>query len=119
MLFAPLEGWRHVEMTGRHSASDYTAILRDLSDRYFPVPSEITLARHNLSTYTAASLYAAVVPVEARRIAKQFDWYHTARHGDWLNMAESELVELSSQCLDRRIEDKDNPADEAVTSQEH
>ena len=35
MLFAPLEGWRHVEVTDRHAAADYAAILRDLSDRYF------------------------------------------------------------------------------------
>ena len=37
MLFAPLEGWRQVEVTDRHAAADYAAILRDLSDRYFPL----------------------------------------------------------------------------------
>ena len=31
MLFAPLEGWRHVEVTERRTAIDYAKILRDLS----------------------------------------------------------------------------------------
>ena len=31
MLFAPLEGWRHAEVTDRRAAADYAAMLRDLS----------------------------------------------------------------------------------------
>ncbi len=27
MIFAPLEGWRHVEFTDRHAAVDYAHIL--------------------------------------------------------------------------------------------
>ena len=34
MLFAPLEGWRHVEVTDRHAAVAYALLLRDLSDKY-------------------------------------------------------------------------------------
>jgi hypothetical protein len=33
MLFAPLEGWRHVEVTDRHTAVDYAHVLKDLADR--------------------------------------------------------------------------------------
>ena len=36
MLFAPLEGWRHVEVTDRRTAIDYAHILKDLSDVHFP-----------------------------------------------------------------------------------
>jgi hypothetical protein len=36
MLFAPLEGWRHVEVSDRHTAIDYAQILKDLSDTHFP-----------------------------------------------------------------------------------
>jgi hypothetical protein len=32
MMFAPLEGWRHVTVTDRHTAVDYAHALRDLSD---------------------------------------------------------------------------------------
>jgi hypothetical protein len=33
---APLEGWRHVKVTGRHVTIDYTHVLRDFSDVPFP-----------------------------------------------------------------------------------
>jgi DDE superfamily endonuclease len=34
MLFAPLEGWRHVEVTDRHTGVDYAHVLKDLADTY-------------------------------------------------------------------------------------
>ena len=43
MLFAPLEGWRHVEVTDRHAALDYAQILKALSDRHFRDASKIVL----------------------------------------------------------------------------
>lgn len=119
MLFAPLEGWRHVEVTHRHAAADYAAILRDLSDRYFPDASKIVLVQDNLSTHTAASLYAAFEPAEAYRLAQRFEWHYTPKHGSWLDMAESELGVLSSQCLDRRIEDKDSLIQEVAAWSKH
>jgi hypothetical protein len=119
MLFAPLEGWRHVEVTDRHAAADYAAILRDLSDRHFPDASKIVLVQDNLSTHTAASLYAAFPPAEARRIDERFEWHYTPKHGSWLDMAESELGVLSSQCLDRRIADKNSLIQEVAAWQAH
>ena len=64
------------------------------------------LVQDNLSTHTAASLYAAFPAEEARRLAKRFEWHYTPKHGSWLDMAESELAVLTNQCLDRRIPDK-------------
>src|SRR6202046_2814040 len=57
MLFAPLEGWRHVEVTDRHAALDYARTLKALSDQYFPGTSKIVLVQDNLSTHKPASLY--------------------------------------------------------------
>ena len=37
---------------------------------------------------------------------ERFEWPDTPKHGSWLDMAESELSVLSSQCLDRRLPDK-------------
>ena len=36
MMFAPLEGWRHVKVTGHRTAVDYAHVLQDLSDIQFP-----------------------------------------------------------------------------------
>jgi hypothetical protein len=107
MLFAPLEGWRHVEVTDRHAAVDYAHLLKDVSDCWFPDAAKIALVQDNLSTHKPASLYEAFSPAEARRLVERFEWHYTPKHGSWLNMAETELSVLSSQCLDRRIPRKD------------
>jgi len=118
MLFAPLEGWRHVEVTDRHTALDYAQLLKDLSDRHFPAASKIVLVQDNLSTHKPAALYEAFPAAEARRLVERFEWHYTPKHGSWLNMAESELAVLSSQCLSRRIPDKHALIDEIAAWQE-
>jgi hypothetical protein len=50
----------------------------------------------------------------ARRLVERFEWHYTPKHGSWLNLAESELGVLSSQCLDRRIPDKQSLIDEVA-----
>jgi hypothetical protein len=106
MMFAPLEGWRHVEVTDRHTAIDYAQILKDLSDKHFAGAAKIVLVQDNLNTHRPASLYEAFPPEEARRLVERFEWHYTPKHGSWLDMAESELSAVSTQCLDRRIPDK-------------
>ena len=106
MLFAPLEGWRHVEVTERRTAVDYAHILKDLSDIHFPDARKIVLVQDNLNTHKPASLYEAFPPEEARRLVERFEWHHTPKHGSWLNMAECELAVIAKQCLDRRIPDQ-------------
>ena len=118
MMFAPLEGWRHVKVTDRHAAVDYAQVLKDLSDTHFPNAAKIVLVQDNLSTHTTASLYAAFPAAEARRLAERFECHYTPKHGSWLDMAESELGVLSTQCLDRRIPDKQSLIDE-VAAWEH
>ncbi len=93
-------------MTDRHTAVDYAQILKDLSDKHFPEASKIVLVQDNLNTDKPASLYEAFAPEEARSLVERFEWHYTPKHGSWLDMAESELSVLTSQCLDRRIPDK-------------
>jgi hypothetical protein len=106
MLFAPLEGWRHVRVTDRHAAVDYAHALKDLSDTHFPDAAKIVLVQDNLSTHKPASLYETFPAAEARRLVERFEWHYTPKHGSWLDMAESELAVLATQCLDRRIPTK-------------
>ena len=102
MIFAPLEGWRHVEVTDRRTAVDYAHILKELSDTRFPA-AKIVLVQDNLNTHKPASLYEAFPAPEARRLVERFEWHYTPKHGSWLDLTESELSVLSGQCLDRRI----------------
>jgi len=119
MMFAPLEGWRRVKVTDRHAAADYGQVLKELSDVHFPSAEKIVLVQDNLSTHTAASLYATFPAAEARRLAKRFEWHYTPKHGSWLDMAESELGVLSSQCLSRRIPDKQTLQTEVAAWQDY
>lgn len=114
MLFAPLEGWRHVELTDRHAAVDYAHVLKDLSDTHFVKAKKIVLVQDTLNTHKPASLYEAFPAAEARRLVERFEWHYTPKHGSWLDMAESELSVLSGQCLDRRIPDKLTLAEEVA-----
>ena len=112
MRFAPLEGWRHVKVTDRHTAVDYAHASKDLAEIHFLNAKKIVLVQDNLNTHTKASLYEAFPAAEARRLAERVEWHYTPKHGSWLDMAESELGVLSSQCLDRRIPDKQTLIDE-------
>jgi hypothetical protein len=95
MMFAPLEGRRHVGVTDRRTAVDYAHILKELSDTHFPAAKTIVLVQDNLNTHRSASLYEAFPAPEARRLTERFEWHYTPKHGSWLDMAESELSAVS------------------------
>jgi hypothetical protein len=74
MMFAPLEGWREVKVTDRHTAVDYAAVLKELSDTHFPTANKIVLVQDNLNIHKPASLYEAFPAPEARRLVERFEW---------------------------------------------
>ena len=119
MMFAPLEGWRYVKVTERHTGIDYAHVLRELSDVHFPDAAKIVLVQDNLNTHKPASLYEAFPAAEARRLVERFEWHYTPKHGSWLDMAESELGVLASQCLDRRIDDRKTLVRQVNAWQDH
>ncbi|WOG27217.1 IS630 family transposase [Endozoicomonas sp. 8E] len=106
MFFAPLEGWRHIEVTDSRTACDWAHQIKQLVDVHFPKADVIRLVMDNLNTHTPASLYKAFEPGEAHRLASKLEIIYTPKHGSWLNMAEIELSILSRQCLSRRIPDQ-------------
>ena len=106
MLFAPLEGWRRVEVTDRRTKVDWARVVRQLVVEDYADKDRIVLLMDNLNTHHPASLYEAFEPAEARRIAERLEIHYTPKHGSWLNMAEIEIGVLARQCLDRRISDQ-------------
>ena len=103
MLFAPLEGWRRVEVTDRRTRRDWVRVIRKLVDEDYLEKERIVLLMDNLNTHHPASLYEAFEPAEARRIAQRLEIHYTPKQGSWLNMVEIELGVLARQCLDRRL----------------
>ena len=106
MIFAPLQGFRHVEVTDRRRSIDFAHICRDLVDVHFREAEKILLVCDNLNIHTPVSLYKAFESDEAMRIAEKLEFHYTPKHGSWLNMAEIEFSVLSRQCLCRRIRDQ-------------
>jgi len=117
MLSAPLEGWRHVKVTDRHTKQDWAQLIKELVDEHYP-DKKIILVMDNLNTHKLGSLYATFEPAEARRIAERLEIHYTPKHGSWLDMAEIEIGVLSRQCLNRRIPDQEMLRTEIAAWQE-
>ncbi len=117
MLSAPLEGWRRVKVTDRHTKQDWAQLIKELVDEDFP-DKKVILVMDNLNTHKLSSLYATFEPEEARRIAERLEIHYTPKHGSWLDMAEIEIGVLSRQCLNRRIPDQETLRAEIAAWQE-
>lgn len=74
--------WRAVKVTDQRTARDFAECMRDLVDRHYPEAEQIRVVLDNLSTHSAGALYEAFPACEARRV-------------------------LRSQCLDRRIGERE------------
>ncbi len=108
MMTMPLLGWRAVKVTDRRTMLDFAEVIRWLVEEVCQEAEKVVLVMDNLNAHKIASLYVAFPPEQARRIAAKLEIHHTPKHGSWLNMAEIELSVLARQCLDRRIETKED-----------
>ena len=99
--------WRKVKVTERRSAEDYAHCMREVVDVHCPDAERIRVVQDNLSTHSAGALYQAFPPAEARRILRRLEFHYTPKHASWLNMVEIEIGVLRGQCLDRRIDSKE------------
>ena len=102
MMFEPLAGWRHVELSDSRTARDWARVVKDLVDApRYKAAEKIVLVMDQLNTHTPGSLYEAFAPDEAKRIADKLEVHHTPKHGSWLNMAELELSAFERDLPDR------------------
>ena len=106
VMCEPLRGWRHVKVTQRRTRRDYALCVRELVDMHYPRVKKIRLVQDNFNTHDGASLYETFSPGEARRLLDKIEFHYTPKHGSWLNMAETEINIMNSQCLDRRLENQ-------------
>jgi len=102
----PLQGKRTVKVTERKTMLDWAYFIEEIAVQYESA-KKITLVMDNLNTHNPGSLYEAFPPEKAKALWERFEFVYTPKHGSWLNMAEIELNVLTSQCLDRRIDNID------------
>src|SRR5882672_4807896 len=98
--------WRTVKVTDSRNARDFAHCMRDLVDRHYPEATMIRVVLDNLSSHSRGALYETFPAPEAHRILRRLEFHYTPKHASWLNMVEIEIGVLRSQCLDRRIEDR-------------
>ncbi len=113
-----VDGWRHVRVTERRTRTDYAECLRGLVEEFYPEAMKIRLVQDNLNTHGGASLYEAFPPEEARQILEKLEFHYTPKHGSWLNLAESEMSVMNSQCLGCRLESVAAVAEEVTPWEE-
>ena len=99
--------WRKVSVSERRTAQDYAERLRELVDVDYPEAERIRVVQDNLSTHTQGSLYETFPAAEAHRILARLEFHYTPKHASWLNMVEIEIGVLKGQCLDRRIDSRE------------
>ena len=114
----PLGGRRHVKITQRRTARDWALFIKEMLDERYPEATKVVLVLDNLNIHKIASLYETFPAEEAKRLAERLELHFTPVHGSWLNICEIELSVLSSQCLNRRIEDMETITSEVKQWQE-
>jgi transposase len=100
--------WRKVKVTEQRTARDFAACMRELVDVHYPQAERIRVVLDNLSTHSPGALYEAFPAPEAHRLLRRLEFHYTPKHASWLNMVEIEIGVLRSQCLDRRIAERDH-----------
>jgi len=60
MFFAPLQNWRHVEVTQHRTKIDWAMCMDDLVHRYFPEAETCVLVQDQLNTHTPAALIRSI-----------------------------------------------------------
>jgi len=114
MFFAPLQNWRHVQVTEHRTKVEWAQCMHDLVSVYFPDAERCILVEDNLNTHTPAALYEVFQPAKARNILDRLEFHFTPKHGSWLNMAEIEFSVLSRQCLSGYIPNMASLTDEVL-----
>jgi transposase len=99
MFTEPLGGWRHTLALKTRKKGDFAFLMGEVSERFYPDVDRIILIADNLNTHNKTAFYEAFPPDIAYALSQKFDIHYTPKHGSWLNIAESELNSMSTQCL--------------------
>ncbi|MGH9650718.1 MAG: IS630 family transposase [Terriglobales bacterium] len=101
----PRAGRRIAQVTAHRGKADFVRFAQHLIDGAYRSAHRIHLVVDNLSTHFKSCFVDTLGAHAARQLLRRVVFHYTPKHGSWLNLAESELAVLSSQCLARRIPD--------------
>ena len=91
----------------RRTAIDWAYEIRFLVDVVYPNAKKVILVSDQLNTHVLQSLYKAFSPEEASRISDRLELNYTPKHGSWLNIAETGINIVKTECLPDRFTEDD------------
>ena len=100
MIFAPLQGFRHVEVTDQRTSIDFAHICR------FEVPRRLCLFATTSIRISNLLCIKHFTLMKPGVLLKRLSFTIHRSMDRWLNIAEIEIFVLSRQCLSRRIPDQ-------------
>jgi hypothetical protein len=115
MAVEPMAGKRWLSITERRTCNEWAEFIKYILVEKYPDAIKVVFVMDNLNTHRISSLYKTFPPDEASRLDDRIELHFTPKHGRWLNMAETELSALVSQCLNRRILDIETMRNEVAT----
>lgn len=99
-------GRRDVKVTDNRTKKDFALYMKHLINEVFNKAEVIRVVLDNLNTYTKKTFYETFKKEEAERLLNQIEFHYTPKHASWLNIAEIEINVMETECIGRRIEDK-------------
>jgi hypothetical protein len=102
----PKAGRRHVLIRKHRTGRDFAIFIAWLVSHY-PDALKIIIVLDNLNTHVVKWIFETFDEEKAKKITERIEFHKTPTHGSWLNMAEIEISVLETECLNRRIPDRD------------
>jgi hypothetical protein len=99
-----LGGRRYVSAPRQRTKEDWAREVKGIATEHYPQAEKVVLVMDNLNTHTISSLYETFPAAEAFGTAQKLEVHYTPKHGSRLNIAETALNAMTSQCLNRRID---------------
>jgi hypothetical protein len=120
MFTEPLNGWRFVSVRERRTKVDRAQEMERLLGTRYASAEKVILVCDNLNTHTKGAFYETFEPGKARSLVRRLEFWHTPKHGSWLNIAENELSSMTRQCVTgRRFATIKDLSDETTAWQNH
>ncbi len=104
----PKAGRRIVFVTEHRGKVDFVAFIRELLTGAYAKARCVHLVLDNLNIHFKKCFDDVLGTRAATKLLRRVQFHDTPKHASWLNMAEIEIGILSRQCLNRRIDSRQN-----------
>ena len=103
----PKGGHREVSVTQHRGKADFVHFIAVLLTGTYATARRVHLVLDNLNIHFRKCFVDVLGQRTAAKLLRRVEFHYTPKHASWLNMVEIEIGVLRSQCLDRRIDDKE------------